>query len=122
MHGLKPVAIATGTSAKQITDWCNQGQIIGQREPLGKGRKREFSFFNVMEIAGAVALMQVGVRSPADAFKAAASFRIFQTAALAGLATMHSRMTTRIAGPDFRSTTITATPSWPCRAICPRSF
>lgn len=68
------VALATGTTAKQITDWCNQGQIIGQREPLGKGRKREFSFFNVMEVAGAVALMKVGVRSPADAFKAAIYF------------------------------------------------
>ena len=67
-------ALATGTTAKQITDWCNQGQIIGQREPLGKGRKREFSFFNVMEVAGAVALMEAGVRSPADAFKAAGYF------------------------------------------------
>jgi len=68
------VALATGTTAKQITDWCNQGQIMGQREPLGKGRRREFSFFNVMEVAGAVALMEVGVRSPADAFKAASYF------------------------------------------------
>ena len=68
------VALATGTTAKQITDWCNQGQIVGQREPLGKGRKREFSFFNVMEVAGAVALMEVGIRSPADAFKAAGYF------------------------------------------------
>lgn len=68
------VALATGTTAKQITDWCNQGQIMGQRVPLGKGRRREFSFFNVMEVAGAVALMEVGVRSPADAFKAAGYF------------------------------------------------
>lgn len=68
------VAIATGTTAKQITDWCTQGQIMGQREPLGKGRKRELSFFNVMEVAGAVALMEVGIRSPADAFKAAGYF------------------------------------------------
>ena len=68
------VALATGTTAKQITDWCNQGQIIGQREPLGKGRKREFSFFNVMEIASAVALMEIGIRAPADAFSAASRF------------------------------------------------
>lgn len=68
------VAAATGTTSKQITDWCNQGQIIGQREPLGKGRRREFSFFNVMEVAGAVALMEVGIRSPGDAFQAASHF------------------------------------------------
>ncbi len=68
------VALATGTTAKQITDWCNQGQIIGQKKPLGKGRRREFSFFNVMEIAGAVSLMEIGIRTPADAFKAAGYF------------------------------------------------
>lgn len=68
------VALATGTTAKQITDWCNLGQIMGQRGTPGKGRKREFSFFNVMEVAGAVALMEVGIRSPADAFKAASYF------------------------------------------------
>lgn len=68
------VSMATGATAKQITDWCNQGQILGQRKPLGKGHRREFTFFNVMEVAGAVALMDVGVRSPADAFKAARYF------------------------------------------------
>jgi hypothetical protein len=68
------VALATGTTAKQITDWCNQGQIIGQKGTLGKGHRREFSFFNVMEVAGAVSLMEIGIRSPADAFKAASHF------------------------------------------------
>ena len=68
------VALATGATAKQITDWCNQGQIVGQREPLGKGHKREFSFFNVMEVAVARALMETGVTSPGDAFRAAQRF------------------------------------------------
>lgn len=68
------VAMATGATAKQISDWCNQGQIVGQREPLGRGHKRTFSFFNVMEVAVALALMEIGVRAPADAFRAAQGF------------------------------------------------
>lgn len=68
------VAAATGATAKQISDWCNQGQIVGQREPLGRGHKRTFSFFNVMEVAVALALMEIGVRAPADAFRAAQVF------------------------------------------------
>lgn len=72
--GAQDVAQATGTTAKQITDWCNQGHILGQNGRLGKGRRREFSFSNVMEIAVGVALMQHGVQSPADAFGAAMKF------------------------------------------------
>lgn len=72
--GAQDVAQATGTTAKQITDWCNQGHILGQKGRLGKGRRREFSFSNVMEIAVGVALMQHGVQSPADAFQAAMHF------------------------------------------------
>ncbi|MFN4129797.1 MAG: hypothetical protein ACK4GC_08270 [Paracoccaceae bacterium] len=63
------VALATGATSKQITDWCNQGLIVGQREPLGRGHKRTFSWFNVMEIAGALALMEIGVKAPGDAFR-----------------------------------------------------
>ncbi len=65
------VALATGATSKQITDWCNQGLIMGQREPLGRGHRREFSFFNVMEIALALELVEIGVRAPGDAFRAA---------------------------------------------------
>lgn len=72
--GAQDVAQATGTTPKQITDWCNQGHILGQKGRLGKGRRREFSFSNVMEIAVGVALMQHGVQSPADAFGAAMKF------------------------------------------------
>ena len=68
------VALATGATSKQITDWCNQGLIIGQREPLGRGHKRLFSWFNIMEIAGALALMNIGIKSPGDAFRAAIYF------------------------------------------------
>lgn len=75
--GAQDVAKATGTTPKQITDWCNQGHIIGQKEPLGKGRRREFTFSNVMQIAAGVVLMQYGVNSPGDAFRAAAHFAHF---------------------------------------------
>lgn len=68
------VALATGVPSKQVTDWCSQGHIIGQREPLGSGRRREFSWFNVMEFGIANALMEIGVRSPSDAFQAAQRF------------------------------------------------
>jgi hypothetical protein len=68
------VALATGATSKQITDWCGQGLIIGQREPLGKGHHRSFSWFNLMEVASALALMEIGVKSPGDAFRAAQRF------------------------------------------------
>ena len=75
--GAQDVATATGTTPKQITDWCHQGHIIGQKDRLGKGHRREFTFNNVMQIAVGVALMQHGVQSPADAFAAAAHFAHF---------------------------------------------
>lgn len=75
--GAQDVATATNTTPKQITDWCNQGHIVGQKAPLGKGRRREFSFANVMEVACGVALMQHGIQSPADAFRAAMRFSHF---------------------------------------------
>lgn len=68
------VALATGLTSKQVSDWCNQGLIIGQREPLGKGHRRMFSWFNLMEVALALALMEIGVKSPGDAFRAAQRF------------------------------------------------
>ena len=65
------VAKAVGCEAKQISDWCNTGRSIGQRQPLGTGRSRQFSWFNVMEIAIATELMNIGIKSPQDAFAAA---------------------------------------------------
>ena len=68
------VAHATGATSKQISDWCDMGLIIGQREKLGKGNRRAFSLFNLSEVAVARALMDVGVRAPSDAFRAAQRF------------------------------------------------
>lgn len=71
----KEVAQATGVTSKQISDWCNQGRIVGQAE-AARGW-REFSFFNVMEVASAVAMMEAGITSPSDAFRAAMHFSHF---------------------------------------------
>ncbi len=68
------VALATGSPAKQITDWCNMGRVVGQREPVGRGKSRQFSWFNVMEIAIAAELMDMGMTSVHDAFSAAQLF------------------------------------------------
>ena len=68
------VALATGATVKEIANWADRGLIMGQREPLGKGHKRTFSWFNIMEIGGATALLNIGVNSPADAFAASQYF------------------------------------------------
>lgn len=68
------VALATGATPKEIANWADRGLITGHREPLGKGVKRAFSWFSVMEIGGAKALMEIGVKSPADAFAASQLF------------------------------------------------
>ncbi len=74
-HTAQSVALATGATAKQISDWCTLGLIVGQREPLGKGRKREFSWFNVMEVAVATTIMEaMRMTQPGDAFRAAQRF------------------------------------------------
>ncbi|WP_340240039.1 hypothetical protein [Sulfitobacter pontiacus] len=70
-YSVQQVAAATGVTAKQVSDWCNMGLIVGQRKPLGRGHRRELSWFNVMEVACALALMDVGMTSPGDAFRAA---------------------------------------------------
>lgn len=76
-HTAQSVALATGATAKQISDWCTLGLIVGQREPLGKGRKREFSWFNVMEVAVATTIMEaMRMTQPGDAFRAAQNYRI----------------------------------------------
>ncbi|MDF2140814.1 hypothetical protein [Paenirhodobacter sp. CAU 1674] len=68
------VALATGCTSKQITDWCNLGRVVGQREPLGRGHSRKFSWFNLMEIAIAAELMNIGMSSVQDAFAASQKF------------------------------------------------
>lgn len=69
------VAQATGVKAKTISSWADRGLIVGHKSGgSGKGSHRRHSWFNVMEVACATALMEAGVRAPADAFKAAMHF------------------------------------------------
>lgn len=68
------VALATGLDPKAIQNWASRGLIVGQRDGTGKGFHLRFSWFNVMEVALADALMKVGMSSIQDAFAAAQLF------------------------------------------------
>ena len=60
-----------------LQNWLKRKEIIGHREIKGGGgvgQRRHFSWFNLMEIATAAALLKIGVRSRADAFDAAQAF------------------------------------------------
>ncbi len=60
-----------------LQNWLKRGVIIGHREIKGGGsvgQRRHFSWFNLMEIATAAALLKIGVSSRADAFAAAQAF------------------------------------------------
>ncbi|MFG1303687.1 hypothetical protein V5F34_06060 [Xanthobacter autotrophicus] len=61
-----------------LQSWIRRGLIVGHKGhsidmPGSPGVRRKFSFYNVMEIAVAKALIDLGVEL-VDAFKAAASF------------------------------------------------
>lgn len=69
------VAQLCGTSVKNVSNWTDRGLIrIANEADPGKGRWREYSWFTLMQTACAVAIMELGVSSPQDAFNAAAHF------------------------------------------------
>ncbi len=68
---------ATGVSADSIKNWTKQGVMVGHGDIGGggsAGRKRTYTFQNIMEIAVAGALLDLGIKSVSDAFLAAARF------------------------------------------------
>lgn len=65
---------ALGIEPKAIHNWATRGLIVGSRKSEGKGVPRTYSFFNLMEVAVAISLMEAGLRSPQDAFRAATHF------------------------------------------------
>jgi hypothetical protein len=72
------VVAAADITGAALQTWIRRGVIVGHRgkgvEMPGKpGRPRAFSFYNVMEIATAAALIKVGV-DVAPAFRAAQHF------------------------------------------------
>jgi hypothetical protein len=70
---------ASGATNASLQTWLRRELIIGQKDvpkPGSPSTKRSFSFFNVMEIAAAKALIDAGVLA-APAFRAAHRFAHF---------------------------------------------
>ena len=61
---------AIGIEVKHITNWATRGFIVGQSEG-GKGKRRLYSFNNLLEITLALELMAVEGLGPESAFRAA---------------------------------------------------
>lgn len=70
------IVTATGVTNFQLQNWLKRGQIIGQGVEGGgsPGKHRKFSFFNLMEIAVAKALIDVGMSDMQRVTYAAAGF------------------------------------------------
>lgn len=69
------VAAATGATPRDIQNWALR-VMVGHRVGGGggKGKRRQFSFNNLMEVAIAKAILDVGSRNVEAAFGAAADF------------------------------------------------
>lgn len=70
------IVAATGVTNFQLQNWLKRGQIIGHGVEGGgsPGRYRKFSFFNLMEIAVAKALIDVCMTDMQRVTEAAAGF------------------------------------------------
>lgn len=69
------VSEVLGVPAKNISNWASRGFFTPiNKDDLGKGRAREYSWHTLMQIACASAIMELGFSSPQDAFMAASHF------------------------------------------------
>lgn len=73
------IVAATGVTNFQLQNWLKRGQIVGQRDSAvegggSPGKHRRFSFFNLMEVAIAKALIDLGVSDMQRVTNAAAAF------------------------------------------------
>ncbi|MFV0297055.1 MAG: hypothetical protein ACK5JT_13155 [Hyphomicrobiaceae bacterium] len=69
------VADATGTTVKNMANWADRGLITNKnKDEVGRGKTRTYSWFTLMQVACATAIMELGVSSPKDAFDAAGHF------------------------------------------------
>ncbi|WP_283177322.1 MerR family transcriptional regulator [Gemmobacter sp. 24YEA27] len=71
------VVEATGVSNDTLQNWLKRKLIVGQKDIDGggsQGRHRQFTFFNLIEIAAAKALIDVGMTDLKAAFYAASRF------------------------------------------------
>jgi hypothetical protein len=67
------LAAAANVSPATLQNWANRDLIVGHRGGGEKGRRRQFTWFNMMEVATAASLVGLGM-TPANSFKAAAHF------------------------------------------------
>lgn len=70
------IVAATGVTNFQLQNWLKRGQIIGHGVEGGgsPGKHRKFSFFNLMQIAVAKALIDVGMTDMQQVTHAAGCF------------------------------------------------
>ena len=68
------VATLAGTTTKNVQNWTQRGLIGGHSDTTDKRKQGQYSWFNVMEVACAVALMEIGLNRPQIAFTAAMHF------------------------------------------------
>ena len=81
------VSNLTGARPESIQNWVKRKLIVGHRKIEGggsQGKHRRFTFFNVMEISMAQALMEMHMGAK-EAFAAAAQFAHGEGGAVAGL-------------------------------------
>lgn len=75
---MKQIAEAIEVSPQTIKAWLHKGYVMGHSEVTGgggAGKRRNFTFHNVMEFAATNAIMNVGFQRDAEtAFKASHSF------------------------------------------------
>jgi len=68
---------ATGVTNMNLQNWLKRNLIVGQKDIQGggsPGRHRQYSFFNLIEIAMAKALTEAGMTDMPTVFQAASSF------------------------------------------------
>lgn len=72
------IAEVTGTTVKNMANWADRGLIVSvNKDEVGRGKARTYSWFMLMQVACATAIMDLGSDSPKNAFDAAAHFAHF---------------------------------------------
>lgn len=89
----KQIVDATGVEAVQIQNWVKRGLLVGHGNDLsteGRGNRRSYSGYSLMEIAIAKSIIEAGGMSDLkDTFRAASHFAHFGEDALPGKPARH---------------------------------
>lgn len=82
-YTLQEVSAATFTPQTTIKSWLHKGLMVGSDHTItgggGRGRKRGFTFYSVMELATAAAILRGGPADLKSAFSAAREFATFDS-------------------------------------------